>query len=321
VSFRLSTLNICRAGMAGFVCLALVGACRAGEGARNIEVVPLHGTVMDTNFYQTAPTDMQTINAWSPHAPRQIQSPPPGKSTLPQSQTTVSTEKERELLDRRKNWVFMTPEDYASPNGKNDSIEKSGSEKKSGTALERYYQRLNDSEQAAATNQFSKMDSDRLTGQTNLLGGGLRPVDGTFGDSPFDAAPAAGVFDSVRHTGFASVFGSSDGTTALPTPADLQMQAEQKARIENFKQIWNIDQPVAAPAAPAPVSASVSAPIDSGPLFGLSSSGVQTANPVGSLAGGPSSSSQPVTPAPSPVTTQRAIRPPHADFASPQRPF
>jgi len=305
------------------VCLALVGACRGGEGARNIEVVPLHGTAMDTNFYQTTPTDMQTINAWSPHAPRPIQAPPPGKSTLPRPQNaTVSTEKERELLDRRKNWVFMTPEDFASPDGKNDSIEKNGFEKKSGNAIERYYQRLNDSEQAAATNQFSKLDSDRLTGRTNLLGGGLRPADsGTFGDSPFDTAPAAGVFDSVHHTGFAGVFGSSDNTTAMPTPDDLHLQAEQKAHIENFKQIWNIDQPVAAPAAPAPVSASVSAPIDSGPLFGLSSSGVQTANPVGSLAGGPSSSSQPVTPAPSPVTTQRAIRPPRADFASPQRPF
>ena len=317
MSFRLSNLNFCRAGIAGFVCLAVAGACRGGEGTRDIEVVPLHGTSMDTNFDRTTPADLQAIKAWAPHAPRTIQAPTPDRSMmpLPRPQTPVITERERELLDRRKNWVFMTPEDYASPDGKNSGIEKDGTGKKTGTAMERYFQHLNDSDQVAMTNQFNKPDSDRLTGQTNLLGGIQRPDGGTFGNSPFDTIPDSGVFDSVRRDGFASVFNSSDRASTMPTPEDVRRQAEQKAHMESFKQIWNIDQPAAAPVAPA----SVSTPVDSGPLFGLSPSGGQSASPSGSFAVNPSS--QPATPAPSPVTTQRAIRPPRPDFNVPTRPF
>jgi hypothetical protein len=320
VSFRLSNLNICRAGIAGFVCLAFVGACRGGEGARNIEIVPLHGTAMDTNFDQSTPTDVEAIKAWSPHAPRTIQVPTSSKSTLPRPQNTqnaLSAERERELLDRRKNWVFMTPEDFASSDEKKDGVEKDRFEKKSSTAMERYYQRLNDAEQAAATNQLNKLNSDRLNGQTNLLGGNLRPVDGgTFGDSPFSMAPDSGAFDSVRRIGSAGTFGSSDTATAMPTPEDVRLQAEQKAHMESFKQIWNIDQPAAAP---APVATSVSAPVDSGPLFGMSSSGGQSASPFSSLNG--NAASQSFTPVQSPATPQRSARPPRADFATPQRPF
>jgi hypothetical protein len=320
VSFRLSNLTFCRAGIAGFACLALVGACRGGEGARNIEVVPLHGTSMDTNFDEAIPADTETMKEWAPLAPRRIQPQLNGKSglPLPRPQTSVSTERERELLDRRKNWVFMTPEDYAAPDGKNDGVEKNGSDKKSGSVIERYFQRLNDSGQAAMTNQFNALDSDRLKGQTNLLGGNLRPVEGgTFGDSPFDTTPNPGVFDSVRRTGFAGVFGSAGSSAALPTPEDVRLQAEQKAHIESYKKIWDIDQPAPAPVAPASASASV----DSGPLFGMAPSGIQSASPVSAFAGSSSSSSQPVTPAPSPVTTQRAMRPPRSDFSTPQRPF
>lgn len=315
--FRLSSLNICRAGLAGFVCLALVGACRGGEGARNIEVVPLRGTPMDTNFDQTTSTDTDAIKAWAPHAPHPFQAPTSGRSTMlprPQ-QNSVSTEREKELLDRRKNWVFMAPEDYVSEDGKKDGMEKNGFEKKSSTAMERYYQRLNESEQAAATNQFNKLNSDRLNGQTNLLGASLRPADGGTFDSPFNMTPDPGVFDSVRRESITSVFGSSDKAVAMPTPDEVRMQAEQKAHMENFRQIWNIDQPAAAPMMPV----SPSAPVDSGPLFGLSSPGVQSASPFSPSAG--NASSQTFAPVQSPVTTQRAMRPPRADFAAPQRPF
>jgi hypothetical protein len=182
--------------------------------------------------------------------------------------------------------------------------------------MERYYQRLNESEQAAATNQFNKLNFDRLNGQTNLLGASLRPVDGGTFDSPFNMTPDSGVFDSVRRERITSVFGSSDNTLAMPTPDDVRMQAEQKARLETMRQIWNIDQPAAAPTMPV----SASAPVDSGPLFGLSSPGVQSASPFSPSVGN-ASSSQSLTPVQSPVTTQRAMRPPRADFAAPQRPF
>jgi hypothetical protein len=305
----------------GFACLAFAGASHAGEGARNIEVVPLHGTPMDTNFDQLTPSDSQSFKPWSPHAPHPLQpAQQPGQALVPpppRQQNTASAERERELLDRRRNWVFMTPEDYAS-DGKKDGIEESGGDKKSGTVLERYFQRLNDSDHAAVTNRsnINKLTGDQFGGgQTNLLGSEMRPVEGAFGDSPFNGSIGAGVFQPMRRGDISNPF-SSDNSGALRSPEEVRVEAEQKAHMEAFRQILNIDQP-----APAQVSSPAhSAPaVDSGPLFGLSSPGIQPNNPI-SAQDGRSSATQPQTPVPT-VTTTRNIKPPHADFFPQQRPF
>jgi hypothetical protein len=319
VSVRLSSLNICRASIVVFACLALARASHAGEGARNIEVVPLHGTPMDTNFYQPASSDSQSFKPWSPQAPHPIQANQrPGQAMLPppRPQSNVSAERERELIDRRRNWVFMTPEDYAS-DGKKDGMKDDGSDKNSATLMERYYQRLNDSDQLAGTNQSSinKLAGDRFGGQTNLLGGDMRPAGGAFGDSPFSESPSAGIFQQMRRTDISNPFGS-DNSTAMRTPEEVRLEAQQKAHMEAFREILNIDQP-----APAQViSPTPSAPVaDSGPLFGLSSPAMRPINSVSTPDSG-SSTVQAQTQVPT-MTTTRNIKPPHADFAPQPRPF
>jgi hypothetical protein len=315
VSFRLSSVNICRAGIVGFACLAFAGASRAGEGARNIEVVPLHGTPMDTNFDQSSSADSQTFKAWSPQAPHSTQAPTgPGEAMipLPRPQITISPERQRELFDRRRNWVFMTAEEYASPGGKKDGLEENGLDKKS-TAMERYYQGLYDSDHSAMTNQFNKLNSDRFGGATNSLGGEQRnPDGGVFADSPFNTTADPGIFQTVRRGDSSNPF-DSDTSSALPTPEAVRLQAEQKAHMDAFRQLMNIDQPSV-----APVSSPASASVDSGPLFGLSSPGIQSGNSVGSLDIGSSSTHSQTAPA---VSSPRNTRPPHATFAPPQRPF
>ena len=274
---------------------------------------------MDTNFDQPSPEDTQTFKAWSPHAPRPpVQFQPPGvvMAPLPRPQPTADAQREKELQDRRRNWVFMTAEDFASPDGKKDGLGNDDKDKKSMTAMERYYQRLYDSDHAAATNQFDRPEMDRLNARTNLVGGEVRNPDrGVFTEVPFSPTSEFDVFQPMRRSGgFADVF-SSDTRDTMPTPETVRVEAEQKAHMESFKQLWNIDQPPAA----APVSSSASTPVDSGPLFGLSSPGVQSVNPLGSLDGG-HSAQQSQTPAPA-VPSPRISRPPHADFAAPQRPF
>jgi hypothetical protein len=219
----------------------------------------------------------------------------------------------------------MTPEDYASPGGKKDGLEDNGLDKKSTTVMERYYQHLYDSDHSAVTNQFNKLNfnklnSDQFGGRTNLASGELRnpdgrnPDGGSFVDSPFNAAADAGVFQSVRRIDSSpSPFGS-DPSSALRTPEEVRLQAEQKAHMDSFRQLWNIDQPSI-----APVSSPVSTAVDSGPLFGFSSPGMQSAN-SGDSSDSVFSSMRSQTPTPA-ATPSRISRPPHADFAAPQRPF
>jgi hypothetical protein len=318
VSFRLSSVTICRVGIVGFACLTFAGASYAGEGARNIEVVPLHGTPMDTNFDQSTPDDQQLFKAWSPRAPRTTQ-PPQRPSQImmppPQSQNTISPERERELLDRRRNWVFMTPEDYASPDGKKDGTDDNGLGKKS-TVMERYYQHLSDADHQGATNQFGNLDAHRSAGRSNLLSGELRESGDTgFHDSPFSAGIAPGVFQNVNRVEPSNPFGS-DNIGALRTPEEVRLETEQKAHMDSFRQLWNIDQQPSAPVVVAPAASAV----DSGPLFGLSSPGIQSARPTSfSDAGSSSQNSQPI--APRDPSARYSKPPPHADFAAPQRPF
>jgi hypothetical protein len=321
VSFRLSSVNFCRASIAGLVFLVLAEAVRGGEGARNIEVVPLHGTSMDTNFDQLSRADRQTFENWAPRASRAFTpvAPKPVILPPPRPQTAEPTQREQELLDRRRNWVFMTPEDYASPNGDKDSdvngLEKDGDNKKPPmTAMQRYYQGLSEADHAASTNQFGKLDAEHSFGRTNHLAEGLPNADrGSFPNSPFNMTPEVGVFDPVRQHDFADVFGS-DNSPALRTPESIRAEAEQKAHMDTFKELWNIDQPAA-----AAVVLPVPTPVKTAPLFSSSAASMQPASSLDGLSGGGFiNKSQPAQPT---VTSSRVAAPPRSDFAPPQRPF
>ena len=322
VSFRPLNSNFLHAALAGLACLTFAGAVRAGEGARNIEVVPFHSTSMDTNYNQPAQDDSQPFKVWQPTAPNSLKSaPPPAKLTpLPQSQQTVSRE-EQQQLDRRRNWVFMTPEDYATTDAKTGkSVLGADNDKDENmTAMERFYHRLEQSVKPATTNEFSDMNPDRSSSATNYFGAAVKNTDpGMFGQTPFDSTPQAGVFQSITAGNSGSVFDSSS-STMVQSPEEIRMQATQKAHMENFKQLWDIDQAISAA---TPVVSQPSGPVDSAPLFGTSTPGLATPFkenlPSANI---PGFSSKPATPAPQPVVAPRYTAPPHSDFMPPQRAF
>jgi hypothetical protein len=304
-------------------CLAFAWASRAGgEGTRSIEIVPFSGAAMDTNFEQSAQDNLQTFKAWEPTAPHPYKSPATTSANsrmtplMPRPQQPVLSKEQQELLERRRNWIYMTPEDYASPTGKEekDPTKPESEEEKNMTSMERFFQRMDNSQKVAVTNQSGKMNGDRLAGTGNSLNNPSRNTDNMFGQSPFAASPQAGVFQPLQNNDLRSVFDSDNGVKT-PSPEEVRMQAEQKAHLEAYKQIWNIDQSPAT----TPLTTPAPGPIDSAPLFGVSapamSSPFNAANPAS-----PINSSTP-QPTARPVIVPRVTAPPHSDFAAPQRPF
>jgi hypothetical protein len=320
VNFRLLYLNFRRAALAGLAGLAFAGAARA-EGARDIEIVPFHNTSLDTNFDQPGQDDAPGSKVWSPTAPRSLRPSPQQRPTpLPQSQPTVSQE-EQQLLDRRRNWVFMTPEDYAATDPRTGkSLFGADKDKNENmTAMERYYHRLEQSARPA-TNDFSGSNPDRSTAATNYFDNAVRNTDsGLFGETPFNSRPETGIFQAITAGNSANVFGGN-GSIPAQTPEESRLQTEQKAHMESFKQLWNIDQ---ADSAATPVAAQPSGLIDSAPLFGASTPGLPTPfKPnLPTAADYSPGASKSIIPAPQPVVTPRYTAPQHSDFTPVQRPF
>ena len=318
VSFRPFNSNFWLPAVAGLVCLAFAGAAYAGEGARDIEVVPFHNATTSTNFDQSPENDSQNFKVWQPSAPNSVarSSPPVKPGPLPRPQPSISKE-EQQLLERRRNWVFMQPEDYATMDpktGKSPFGDDNENDDKM-TAMERYYHRLEQSGKSTTTNEFSRLNPDRMTAATNSLGVTLPSKDtGAFGTTPFNGTPEAGIFQPMTTADTANVFGNS---AARLTPEEVRLQAEQKSRMENFKQLWDIDQ---ANSAATPVVAPSPGPIDSAPLFGASTPGMPSAfKPV--MPGAASSSSKPAAPVVQTVAPPRHTTPPHSDFTPVPRAF
>lgn len=323
MSFRPFYPNFWRAALVGLACWAFAGAARAGEGARNIEVVPFHNTAMDTNFDQPSRDDSQKFKMWEQVAPNSLtpSAPPTGLTPHPQSQQSLSKE-QQQMLDRRRNWVFMTPEDYATTDPKTGKsiLGQDDNKDDNMTAMERYYYRVEQSTKPSATNEFSRLNVDRLISPTNYFDKPARSTDsGMFGQTPFNSGPSADVFQSSTIGNSANVFGSSS-TVDAQTPEELRQQAEQKAHTESFKQLWDIDQASSAATPVAAQPSSPSSPIDSAPLFGAPTPVMSTpfrAN-VPVTGGDPV---KPPTPAGMPVTAPRYTPPPHSDFTPVPRAF
>jgi len=310
-------LRICRVAFAGIMGLASVAVSRAGEP---IEIVPTRGSVLETNV-QDKPAEMKSFDNVGPHAPRTFRlnaapafTPPP-----PQQRTAPLTEREKELLDRRRNWVFMSPDDIVGQaesdlSGGVLDDSKDGSGKKNTTVMERYYEHLYDSDRASATNQTGKLDSASWAGPTNsVVVDTARSSDGWF-STPSDA----GVFQPPRGNILSDIFGS--GGDKAQSPAEtIRLQEAQKDHMESFKQLWDIDQP---PSAAPAVSAALPAPKSPTPVFGSPSGGQPTINTfnasLGGLSGQAPATAEPALPT---ITSSRAIAPPRSTFTPPQREF
>jgi hypothetical protein len=242
---------------------------------------------------------------------------------VPRPQQSL-TKEEQQLLDRRRNWVFMRPEDYAmmdpktgkSLMGDDKDKDNNNSGDENLTAMERFYKRMEASGKSAATNEFSRFNLDSSSAQTNSYGSLPTSRDmGAFGATPFNSTPETGIFQPM--TGGDSVFGGASVAPAV-SPEEVRIRTEQKTHMENFKQLWDIDQATAA----TPVVAPASGPIDSAPLFGASTPGLSSPLKTGlsgNLSSGNSSKRQ--GPANDPVVPPKRTAPPHSDFMPTQRAF
>jgi hypothetical protein len=308
---------ICRIAFAGIIFLTSAVVSRGGEP---IEIVPPRGSAMGTNIERSQPFETKDFENMGPHAPHSFHLPDgsPALPPPPPQRVNPPTEREKELLDLRKNWVFMTPDDMVGQaesdlSGGVLGKEKDGSEKKATTAMERFYQRLYDSDRPAATNQTGKLDSDSWSATTNsVVGDSARPGDGLF-STPSDI----GVFQPAHANTFSDTFGSSRDT-AQPSAETIRLQEAQKEHMESFKQLWDIDQPASPPPS---VSADVPVPNSPSPIFGAAPGGQPSINTFNSSLGGLSGQAPATAPVLPTITSSRNVVPPHSDFAPPQREF
>lgn len=327
MSFRPFSSGIRSLGIAGIAFLALIGTSRAGDSdSQNIEIVPFRNPALSTNF--VLPDSSQGAGAANfesamPRAGQSFGSPGGRAAMLPpptRPQSPQEIKREIEMLDRRKNWVFMTPEEMLGVESSQDSADKGtkiDSGTQSSTVMQRYYERLFDSEQQSATNKSSgKFDADSWT-RTGMTNSGL----GDFsqpGLSPFDRNPNPGIFEPARGDSFQGLAGSGPNI-GQPSPEAVRQQQEQKTHMDDFKQMWGIDQPppaATAVMAPMPVPAPVrSASPGFVPLQSSAPARIVSLSSPGSLA-------QPTAGAPPPnLSSSRGTGPPHSDFTPTERPF
>jgi hypothetical protein len=156
MSFRLSSRRVCR-GAAAFALVSLL-ACSAQAGGkergRAIEFSEPKSDEVTTNLHQlNSKKDVVRELEEDLYTPLQSFAP---KSSLegvvvlpprPPAESVIQSKRARELLERRKNWEFMNPEDLtAGPTVeeilKTPQYDADGRQKQDLQPLERYYQRL-----------------------------------------------------------------------------------------------------------------------------------------------------------------------------------
>lgn len=311
------SFQIRRATLGTLICLAGICLARAGDDhGQPIEIVPMHGapgtnlteSLLPTrNLDNVLPGAIHPFNLYEPSQDMPEQYVPPARPL---------TQREQEWLDRRRNWVFMTPEELMSDTEADKILglkddQKDRQDKEPTTAMERYYQHLYESDRPAAANQFSDSDSGLGDKQTNSLfsvgqmDGPAHGLDSPF-ESPFNSRPDPGIFQPARATAFSDVFDLNTDTTT-PSEETIREKKEAEAHMDAFKEMWGISQPSSSSFASSS-SSSFSAAIQ--PVFG-------TASPSASSSTGPqnSSSSQDT------LSSDRSMLMQHPTFNVPQRRF
>src|SRR6185312_2598539 len=172
-----------------------------------------HNTTMDTNYDQPQHDDADSLEKWKQVAPTSLTAAPRPTRMTPQPQSRQAlTKEQQQLLERRRNWVFMTAEDYATTDPKTGKSLLGGDDDKDDnmTAMERYFHRQEQSANSSFTNNFNRLNADRVGAQTNYFDNATRSTDsGMFGQTPFKSNPNADVFQSITTGNSANVFGGS----------------------------------------------------------------------------------------------------------------
>ncbi len=330
-NMRFRPLNhlFCRVSLAGLLCLAGVCIARAGDdGQESMIYVPSKRTGTNAQhelssearrFESRLPgmqhhlIDVDSLLQGVPEAPKP---PPPLPAKL--------TQKEQDEMDRRANWVFMTPQEImlGYEAGKAFEEKKPDREMESPmedtyqptSALERYYKRMLDPGHFGVTNSVAKQaaepeSSDHETNYFALEDYSRRKNVQPF-DSPFDNSPARGIFESGNQKIFSDIF-KVEGDSSAPNAEALREQKREQAHIESFKQLWDIDQPAPPVSSTLPVSAGSAAVAksfqNSQPALGIAESSI----------GGLSGQSGLVGTQPAPPPTHTA--PLHYQFQMPPR--
>ena len=180
----------------------------------------------------------------------------PAGPLRPPASPPVQNQQVKELLERQKNWAFMTPDDFKNEQTLEELLnlqkyDRDGQEEKKQSPLERYYGSL-DREKLGNTNRLADSFAQSQDGrrddvlspphdpaqQGNPLlqtESRLRNLFGSETDSAFSLGGSSGGF-------FSGFSGSAEPVSMERTPA-------QKARLEEFKQLLEPRLPVAPPAA------------------------------------------------------------------------
>jgi hypothetical protein len=173
MSFRLSTLRS-RFGLAALAASAvLVGSAQAGSRrgvGRPIEFTEPRSYEVTTNLNQlTSKKDSlkqleedlyRPVQSFTPKSSLDGVMAPPLRAPAP---SAIQSKRAKELLERRRNWVFMSPEDlFAAPTVeqilKAPDYGPGGLEKKEMPTLERYYHSLAPKRPARTSSDTAKED-------------------------------------------------------------------------------------------------------------------------------------------------------------------
>ena len=257
MSFRLSSCRICWGVAALALSGLLVYSAQAGgkQRGRTIEFSEPKSDEVSTNLHQlTSKKDGLRQLEEDLYKPLQSFAP---KSSLegvvaqphrPPASSVIQSKRAKELLERRKNWEFMTPEDLMSGPTvegilKAPQYDADGRQKKDLPPMERYYQRLTakrpsgkspsqskDDDLFGASRKTNPRDQLALHDDSNLPSGVKESAQALQQWSESDTA--GGPFSrGATRSGFSDVFGLGDNTQSK------EQVAEHKKLMDEYRSI------------------------------------------------------------------------------------
>jgi hypothetical protein len=177
----------------------------------------------------------------------------PAPSVVPPMRSVTQDRKTQEMLDRRKDWIFSSPEQLILGPEKSSSLDSDNSSTSDGgkqklTPMEEYYLKQFNQTPTKATaadrdvksgrDAKSNRDSNRDQKDDSRVGSMLRDKEDQLkrlmaADGPGDASSLAGVRA-----------GSGDFLGLQPS-ASTELSVAQKLRMDEYRQIYNIPAPQA----------------------------------------------------------------------------
>jgi hypothetical protein len=293
MSIRFFSLRVCFGVLAVTVSSVLLCSAQSGGRPRGrfIEFSEPRSDEVTTNLHQlTSRKDglkqleedlYKPLQMFSPKSSLEgVVAPPP----RPPAESVIQSKRVRELLERRKNWVFMTPEDLlAGPTVedvlKTPQYDANGEEKKELPPMLAYYRRL--AAKRASRDNLSQSGSDDLFGSPKSS----KPRDQQ--GSQDDSNLPAGLRESLRQlsesdTG-ADGFGQSGPRSTYSDTFGLEGNAPSKEQALAHRKYMDEYQSLLDPSWQRPAAAN-----PANPLLSFADAARPTGTPAAGLGGLPS---------------------------------